>query len=195
MKIVIATGNTHKKIELDKILASHTLIMPKDLGIEFHHEETENTFLGNSMGKARTLYNMCNMPVLADDSGLVVPAIGGEPGVYSARYGSDVFGRELSSVERNNYLLKNMTERTDRRAYFVCCMTLILDDQRFYTVQETVSGEIVHEGQGSNGFGYDPVFFVPSYHKTMAELPEAVKNQISHRALAGKALARILSEH
>ncbi len=202
MKIILATGNMHKKQELSSIFSSHILFLPDDLGIGFDFEETENTFLGNSLGKARALYTALkdtvpleeskDYAVLADDSGLVIPALGGAPGIYSARYGSDVFGRMLESHERNEYLLQQMKDITDRQAFFVCCMTLIIDDYRIYTVQETMEGTIIDEETGTGGFGYDPVFYLPALGKTVAQLSSDEKNNISHRGKAGSGIEGLL---
>lgn len=202
MKILLATGNMHKKQELSSILSSHTLFLPDDLGIGFDFEETENTFLGNSLGKARALYEALqdtaslegpkDYAVVADDSGLVIPALDGAPGIYSARYGSDVFGRMLESHERNEYLLRQMKGITDRQAFFVCCMTMIIDDYRIYTVQETMEGTIIDEETGTGGFGYDPVFYLPDLGKTVAQLSADEKNSISHRGKAGAGVERLL---
>ncbi len=200
MKILVATGNAHKKIELSQIFNSHEILTPEDIGIVgFDFEETESTFLGNSLGKAQALWELIqdrtdasDYAVLADDSGLAVAALDGAPGIYSARYGSDVFGRMLESPERNSYLLKNMEGLTDRRAFFVCCMSLILDEYRVYTIQEQFDGQIIEEEIGTGGFGYDPIFYLPEYRKTVAQLPADLKNRISHRGKAGLKLATLL---
>jgi XTP/dITP diphosphohydrolase len=195
MKIVLATGNAHKKKELSQIISSHQLLLPEDLGISFYHEETAETFSGNSMGKAQTLFAACGKPVMADDSGLIVPALnGGEPGIYSARYGSDESGHNLSDTERNHYLLHKMRAITDRSAFFVCCMTLIIDEYRVFTVQETFKGEIISRMEGTGGFGYDPIFYIPEIGKTAAQLSESEKNRISHRGKAGIRMASLLQD-
>lgn len=195
MEIVLASGNKHKKQELAQIISSHTLILPEDIGISFSHEETADTFLGNSVGKAQALYAECKKPVLADDSGLVIPALnGGEPGVYSARYGSSALGHILSATERNIYLLKKMALIRDRSAFFVCCMTLMLDEYRVFTIQETFHGEIITSMEGSGGFGYDPIFYIPELGKTAAQLSASEKNKVSHRGKAGIRLAALLQD-
>ncbi|NQT58314.1 MAG: RdgB/HAM1 family non-canonical purine NTP pyrophosphatase [Bacteroidetes bacterium] len=195
MEIVLATGNKHKKQELSQIITSHLLLLPEDIGISFFHEETADTFIGNSMGKAQALFTACRKPVLADDSGLIVPALnGGEPGIYSARYGSDESGHILSDTERNLYLLNNMRTIFDRSAFFVCCMTLILDEYRVFTVQETFHGEIISNMEGTGGFGYDPIFYIPELGKTAAQLSESEKNSVSHRGKAGIRMAALLHD-
>ncbi len=194
MEIIIATGNRHKLIELQDILKNHTLLLPKDIGIDFNFEETGDSFLENSKGKAYSLFNQINRPVLADDSGLSVNALNGDPGIYSARYGS-TGGIELEAKARNLYLLNKLKGKEDLTAEFICCMTLILDSNRFFIVQESMKGEITREFAGINGFGYDPVFYLPEYGKTVAELPEKEKNRISHRGKAGYKIAGLLEEN
>ncbi|HDQ13669.1 MAG TPA: RdgB/HAM1 family non-canonical purine NTP pyrophosphatase [Sediminispirochaeta sp.] len=192
MRIVLATENRHKVEELADIFSGYQLLLPSQIGVDYHHDETGDSFLANAMGKARSLSARTELPVVADDSGLVVPALGGEPGIYSARYGSDIFGRPLETVERNNYLLERMGGIENRRAFFVCCMVLQLSDDRFFVAQETVEGGILHEPRGLGGFGYDPLFFLPDYGKAVAELPESEKNRISHRGRAGRRIRAVL---
>jgi XTP/dITP diphosphohydrolase len=192
MKLLLATNNLHKKKEIQEILEPHTVLLPEDEGISFEFEETGRTYLENAYGKADSLFRKCGCPVIADDSGLSVPALGGEPGIYSSRYGSREAGRLLKQAERNRYLLEKMDGITDRRAFFVCCMVLVLEDFRFFTAQETVHGQIIHEPKGEGGFGYDPLFYLAEYGKTVAELPDTVKNEISHRGRAGLRIKAIL---
>ncbi|MCF7947713.1 MAG: RdgB/HAM1 family non-canonical purine NTP pyrophosphatase [Spirochaetia bacterium] len=192
MEILVATENTHKLKELSAIFADHTLFTPHEKGIEYFFEETGETFLANAQGKALALHEQAGSPVIADDSGLVVPALGGEPGVYSARYGSPAGGPNLDTPERNRYLLGKMEGLTDRRSYFVCCMVLVLTPERFFVAQETLPGRIISEPRGSYGFGYDPLFYLNEYNQTVAELPEAEKNKISHRGRAGIRLRAVL---
>ena len=195
MELLLATGNHHKKTEFDSILSPHTCMLPDTLGMDFSFEETGLSFLENSLGKARALFAMAGgRPCIADDSGLVIPALNGAPGIYSARFGESEFGRPLSSSEKNSYVLELMRSQVDRRAYFVCCLSCIVDDHRIYTIQETLTGEIVWERPtGSGGFGYDPIFFLPDHGCTVAELPGGEKHRISHRGKAGSALSALLS--
>ncbi len=193
MEIILASGNRHKLFELKEILTDHTLLLPEDIGISFDFEETGTSFLENSQGKAFALFNKINRPVLADDSGLIVEALNGEPGIYSARYGS-VNGIELEAPARNIYLLDKLQGESNLSAEFICCMSLILDKNRFFVAQESFKGEITRESTGINGFGYDPIFFLPEYGKTVAELPEKEKNKISHRGKAGYRIAKLLEE-
>ena len=194
MELYIATGNIHKVRELQAIFHTHRLHTPADIGIDFHYEETGDTFFANAYGKAQSLFRTVGMPVIADDSGLSLPALGGEPGVYSARYGSDIYGRRLEAAERNRFLLSRLEGISDRRAFFVCCMVAVLEEYRFYTVQETLHGTIIDTPAGSGGFGYDPVFYLPDRQLTVAQLPEEDKNKISHRGKAGERLARLIDE-
>ena len=193
MKILLASGNPHKKEELSKILMNHTLILPKDLGIKMDVEETGITYLENSLIKAKALFKLSNgFPVLADDSGISVKALNGAPGVFSARYGEKELGKKLTDMEKYQLLLKNMESKNNRDAAFICCMTLILDENRVFTIQESFKGEIAKEAYGAGGFGYDPIFYLPELNKTAAELSDKEKNRISHRGKAGIALNTLL---
>jgi XTP/dITP diphosphohydrolase len=197
MKILLATNNMHKKEEFEQILHQHDLLLPTDLGIDFDAEETETTFFGNAFLKAKTLLDMVENPldmaVIADDSGLVVPALGGEPGIYSARYGSDVYGRMLETEERNAYLLEKMEGIDDRRAFFVCAMVALFDENRFLSAQETFEGVISKQPRGTNGFGYDPLLYLPDLGLTAAELSPEQKHELSHRGKAARRLSTLLS--
>lgn len=191
MTLYIATNNAHKVKELAELFPGIPLRTPADAGIEFDHDETEDSFLGNSLGKARALFGLVKAPVLADDSGLCVDALGGAPGVRSARYGSPDDGRTvLSARDKNELLLREMEGRRDRTCRFVCAMTLMLSEHRFVTVQETCEGRLLESPRGAEGFGYDPVFFLPGEGLSMAELSLERKNRLSHR---GRAAARILA--
>jgi XTP/dITP diphosphohydrolase len=173
MEILLATGNAHKKDELERILAPHRILIPSDIGVEFDPDETGDTYLENALIKAQALFEVSGgRPVLSDDSGLSVPALNGAPGVYSARYGYEEAGRELESWEQNALLIKRMQgfSGSRRLAFFVCCMVLIIDEYRVFTAQETFDGLITDKPSGRGGFGYDPVFYVPELQKTVAEL-------------------------
>ncbi|WP_041623537.1 RdgB/HAM1 family non-canonical purine NTP pyrophosphatase [Spirochaeta thermophila] len=191
MTIYLASNNRHKKEEIAPLLSPHPLLLPEDAGIEFHCEERGATFLENALTKAQTLYDLVKAPVLADDSGLSVEALGGAPGVRSARFGEEA-GRSLSTEEKNALLLRMLHGESDRRAAFVSCMVLLLSPQRFYIVQETLEGAIAHEARGTHGFGYDPIFLLPD-GRHLAELSLEEKNRISHRGKAARKL-RLLME-
>lgn len=193
MTIVIATGNRHKAEEFSRIFSGHHIVLPADRGIMFDPEETATTFYGNALIKARTLFELMGEPVIADDSGICVDALNGEPGVYSARYGA-TNGIELSAEDRNKLLLSRMKGIPDRTARFVCNMVLYYGPDRFVSVQETLEGSIVADtGSGSRGFGYDPVLYVPEYGKTVAELSDDQKDLVSHRGKAARKLQIFLN--
>lgn len=196
MKILLASGNPHKKEELNKILKNHQLVLPKELGINMDVEETGETYIENALIKAKALFEVSNgLPVLADDSGISVEHLNGAPGVYSARYGDKEAGRVLTSEEKNALLLENMKGAENRKAAFICCMAFFLDKHRVFTIQESFEGEVANEPYGEGGFGYDPVFYLPEYGKTAAELTDQEKNAISHRGKAGIALNKLLENY
>jgi XTP/dITP diphosphohydrolase len=195
MTLWFATGNLHKKQELAAVLADHTIKMPSDAGIDFDPPETGTSFVENALIKARALYRLTGEPAIADDSGLCVDALDGRPGIRSARYGCEGGGR-LEAAERNALLLAELGDRPDRSARFVCAMALLLSGDRFFIVQETLEGTLVRtmeEARGNNGFGYDPILYIPEKGRTAAELSEEEKNAVSHRGKAGKAIARLLA--
>ena len=190
MTIWFATGNLHKKTELQAILSDHTIKIPIDAGItDFDPEENGNSFFENSFIKAKVLYDLVKEPVIADDSGLCVNILEGRPGIYSARYGGNI-----TTQERNTLLLKELENYSQRDAYFVCAMVLMFNEKRFFLIQEALEGEIIFEERGKKGFGYDPIFYVPEFKRTLAELSEEEKNRISHRGKAGRLIQKILSE-
>ena len=193
MEIVLASGNPHKRRELVEILDSHTIRLPSDLGVSFAYEEVGTTYLENAVGKAEALHRQIGRPVLADDSGISVPALGGAPGVFSARYGANASEEELDDVGRYELLLENMRGVADRRAFYVCCMVLVLEEYRMFICQETLHGEIALSPVGSGGFGYDPIFLLPERGVTVAQISAAEKHEISHRGKAGKRIAEILT--
>jgi XTP/dITP diphosphohydrolase len=198
MRILFATANPHKLGEIRAIFPGHEILTPSGLGLPFEHEETGASFLENALGKALTLQRLAAAAglahaVLADDSGLVVAGLGGEPGIFSARYGSDVFGRPLSAAERNDWLLERMAGLADRRGSFVCAMVLLWSAQRFWCVQESLDGQVARAPAGSGGFGYDPLFYLPGPAKTVAELDPAEKNVLSHRGKAGSLIMKMLA--
>ncbi|MCL2791774.1 MAG: RdgB/HAM1 family non-canonical purine NTP pyrophosphatase [Spirochaetaceae bacterium] len=194
MDILFASTNMDKLKELIKILPNHKILLPKDMGIEFDHEEIALTFYENALGKAKTLFDIVKIPVIAEDSGLCVPAIGGEPGIYSARYGSDGKNK-LSDKEKNLYLLSKMKNISNREAFYVCSMVFLINHERFYICQETLEGEITYEEKGAAGFGYDPVFFIPKLNKTAAELLPEEKNEVSHRGKAARVIASLIEKN
>lgn len=192
MELLFASGNSHKRDEFSRILEGHTILLPSDIGIDFHFDENGKDYYENSLGKALTLYKLTGKPVIADDSGLSVVALDGAPGIYSARYGSEELGRKLTDSELVDYLLKKMEGIEDRRAFFVCSMVFLLDEYRIFSAQETVKGVIAQSPAGKGGFGYDPVFYLEEYGKTIAEIGSEEKNKISHRGKAGAVMRGII---
>lgn len=192
MEIVLATGNAHKKREISEILPGHHILVPREVGVHFHYEETGTTYLENALGKARELFRLTGRAVLADDSGISVPALGGAPGVFSARFGAGEARGELDDVGRYELLLEKMRGRSDRSAFYVCCMVLILEEYRFFVCQETLHGEIAQSPIGHGGFGYDPIFLLPDRGKTVAEISSSDKHEISHRGRAGRRIGEII---
>ena len=198
MNVWFATNNAHKKFELEAVLNTK-LSIPLDCGVSFNPEETGTAFYENALLKARELKKLLGKkdePVIADDSGLCVDALDGRPGVYSARYG-DENGKKLTSQQKNLLLLEELGGNSRRSARFVCAMVLLFDHDKFIIVEETLEGEIVKSRElmkGDGGFGYDPVFLIPSSGLTLAEISAEEKNSISHRGKAGKVIAKILKD-
>lgn len=186
MELVLASNNPHKVAEVRRILVGFAVRTPAETGVSFAFEETGSTYEQNALGKARHLHGLIGVPTLADDSGLTVAALGGAPGVRSARFGPP--GAALDDAGRCAYLLSLLRGAADRSAAFICCIAVVLDARRLLLVQESVEGRIAPRPRGAHGFGYDPVFLVGDGERTMAELPDADKDRLSHR---GRALRRI----
>ena len=183
MKVILASKNPHKLTELSAILSQHgfEIALESEYGLDIDVDETGTTFEENSLLKAEAVMKASGLPVLADDSGLMVDALDGAPGVYSARY-----GHKSSDGERTAFLLENMKDVPDekRTAKFVCVITCLWPDGRTNVARGECPGVITREVHGKNGFGYDPVFYLPELGMTYAELPSDQKNAISHRARA-----------
>ena len=183
---VFATGNENKMKEIRAICADLgiTVRSMKEAGIRCEIEENGSTFLENALIKARTVCSACGKMTLADDSGLVVDAMGGEPGIYSARW----MGENTSYRIKNAEIIKRLEGVPDekRTARFVCAIACVLPDGRELTAEGVFEGRIGYEEKGENGFGYDPIFFVPEFGCSSSELTPEMKNAVSHR---GKALA------
>jgi XTP/dITP diphosphohydrolase len=194
MNIWFATNNAHKRTELSSILNTK-LKIPCEEGLTFEPQETGSTFCENALIKARELQKLigANEPVIADDSGLCVDALDSRPGVLSARYGMEN-GQKLTSDRQNIMLIDELGDNSKRSARFVCAMVLFFSNDRFFLVQETLEGEIVKKSEikGEGGFGYDPIFWIPSLGRTLAELSLEEKNSLSHRGKAGKHIASLL---
>jgi XTP/dITP diphosphohydrolase len=191
-ELVVATNNAHKVRELTRLFPGVRLLVPADLGAEFAFEEDGSTYLDNALGKAQYLYARVRRPVLADDSGLEVPALGGEPGIRSSRYGSQPGGQKLTDAERCGLLLAKAERLADRSCFFVCCMALVLEGSRFAAAQEVFRGELARAPRGSGGFGYDPIVFIPERGCTVAELSDRDKDRLSHRGRAARRVRALL---
>ena len=190
-KVVLATGNAGKVRELASLLEDFGLdiVAQTELGVE-SAEETGLTFIENAILKARHAAQITGLPAIADDSGLAVDALGGAPGIYSARYG----GLD-SDPERCRLLLGNMRGATNRAAHFHTAIVCAFPNGDTLTAEGDCHGTIAFAPMGDGGFGYDPIFFVPSLRKTFAQLTAEEKNAISHRGIALRAFAEELKEY
>lgn len=209
MKIYLATGNLNKKREVQELFPEHTVVIPKDEGIAFDPEETGTTFYENSLIKAKALWDMVHCPVLADDSGICVDALDGTPGIYSSRYAGPDFmkgkpdGTKISQDEQNNFIVQQTSDAIKagyaggRKAHYTCAMVLYMGPDRLFVCQETMEGEIIDDisnARGTGGFGYDPLFYLPEFGKTAAELTADEKNAISHRGKASRLLKKLAED-
>ncbi len=196
-KIIFATGNSGKMKEVSRILEDLGLavISMRDAGINMEIEENGTTYEENALLKARAVAQSAggHCIVLADDSGLEIEYLNREPGVYSARY----LGEQTSYRQKNKNLIERLAGVPDekRTARFVCAIAAVLPDGRELTTLGVIEGRIGYEEKGSGGFGYDPIFFVPEYGKTTAELTEEEKNAVSHRGRALSAMKKELKKY
>ena len=195
MKVVLASKNKHKLEEISQITKQFDmeLVLQAELGVDIDVEETGTTFEENSLIKAEAVMKATGLPALADDSGIMVDALGGAPGVYSARYG---FDESLDDHGRLLLLLKNTENVPDgqRQAKFVSVISFITPDGKVIQARGEIHGELTREPRGENGFGYDPIFYYPPLGKTTAELNPEEKNSVSHRANALKVFYEKLKE-
>ena len=195
MKVVLASKNKHKLVEISKITQQFDmeLVLQSELGIDIDVEETGTTFEENSLLKAKAVMEATGLPALADDSGIAVDALNGEPGVYSARYG---FDDSLDDWGRLLLLLKNTEHVPDgqRQAQFVCVITMVTPDGKTIQARGEIHGELLREPRGENGFGYDPIFYYPPAGKSTAEMSPEDKNEVSHRGNALKLFYEKLKE-
>lgn len=192
MKRIVFASNNEGKLDEIRFLAkdlSFEVIGMKEAGIEIDIPENGSTFQENSMIKAKTIHQLIGGIVMADDSGLCIDALGGEPGILSARFFGDNTTYKEKFAEINRLLTGVPLEK--RTAKFICAITVICEDNREIAVEECMSGIILDHEVGENGFGYDPIFFLPEFGKTAAQLSEEEKNAISHR---GKAFRSILAK-
>ena len=185
MRVVLASKNAHKLVEISKITEQFgiELVLQSELGIDIDVEETGTTFEENSFIKAQAVMQASGLPALADDSGIAVDALNGEPGIYSARYG---FDDSLDDWGRLLLLLKNTEHVPDgqRQAQFVCVITMVTPEGQVIQARGEIHGELLRAPVGENGFGYDPIFYYPPFGKTTAEMSPEEKNRVSHRGNA-----------
>lgn len=195
MKVVLASKNAHKLKEISKITEKFDmeLVLESQLGVDIDVEETGSTFEENSFIKAEAVMKATGLPALADDSGIAVDALNGEPGIYSVRYG---FDQSLDDWGRLELLLKNTEQVPDssRQAQFVCVITLVTPEGQVIQARGEAHGELLRQPAGEGGFGYDPIFYYPPLGKSFAELSPEEKNQVSHRAQALKLFYEKLKE-
>ncbi len=198
-KLVLASSNSGKLRELEALLAplGMEIIAQSSLGVA-DAEEPHGTFVENALAKARHASRCSKLPALADDSGICVRALDGEPGVHSARFAGEpppgsMPGRKDQDARNNQKLVRLLAGKDDRRAHYTCVIVLMrhADDPEPVIAEGSWAGEIIASPRGENGFGYDPHFFLPDFGKTAAELDPVQKNLVSHR---GKALRRLLAK-
>lgn len=196
MKVILASNNQNKLREMKEILSplGWEILRMSDIGIAVDPEENGETFEENSKIKAVAVMEASGLPAIADDSGVEVDALHGAPGVHSARYGGELCPDDKA---RNMHLLKNMEAVPDgqRTGRFVSVITMAMPDGRVYSARGTLEGEILREEKGAGGFGYDPLFFIPTENLTMAEITPERKNQISHRAVALQNFVEIIKKN
>ena len=182
MKVVLASHNQKKMVEMKAILSQMgvEVLSQAEVGVDLEPEETGTTFEENARIKAQAVMQATGLPAIADDSGLMVDALGGDPGVYSARYG----GPGLDDTGRWQLLLKNMAGESNRACKFVSVICCAFPDGGEVMARGECPGILAPGPSGDGGFGYDPIFYLPQLGKTMAQLTPAEKNQISHRARA-----------
>lgn len=193
-KIIFATGNKNKMREIRDILSDlgMEILSMKEAGINKEINEDGKTFEENALIKARAVAEDTDAVVLADDSGLEIDYLNKEPGIYSARY----LGEDTSYEIKNQALLDRLSgvKKEDRTARFVCAIAAVLPDKREFVVRETIEGYIGEKPAGTNGFGYDPIFYVDEYGCSTAELSEEKKNEVSHRGKALRAMREVLKK-
>ena len=203
MVLYLATGNRHKQKEMQEILTSYEIRIPADDGIDFNPDETGSTFYENSIIKAKALWQIVNKPVIADDSGLCVDALSGEPGIFTSRYAGPEFphgrpdGKKIPQDEQNRLLIEQLNETgsKNRKCHYTCAMVLFVKSDQLYVAQDIFEGELIDDiskQAGNGGFGYDPIVYLPEYGKTVAEISAEEKNRISHRGKAVRKIAEIL---
>ena len=195
MRVVLASKNAHKLAEISKITEKFgiELVLQSQLGVDIDVEENGSTFEENSYIKAKAVMDATGLPALADDSGIAVDALNGEPGIYSARYG---FDDTLDDWGRLLLLLKNTEHVPDgqRQAKFVCVITMVTPEGQTIQARGEIHGELLRAPVGKNGFGYDPIFYYPPFGKSTAEMDPEEKNAVSHRGNALRVFYEKLKE-
>ena len=189
MKLIIASNNKHKIKEIKAILGDcfAEIISLKEAGISHETVEDGKTFMENAIKKATEIAEISGAVAIADDSGICVEALGGAPGIYSARYAS-LDGENADDEKNNDLLLKNLEGKDSRRAYYCCAIALAFPDKRVVKAEGYMHGEILTERHGTGGFGYDPIFKPDGYSVSVGEITGEEKNKISHRGNALRAL-------
>lgn len=191
-RLIFATGNEGKMREIREILADtgYEILSMKEAGIDLDIVEDGKTFEENAIIKAKAVMEASGELTLADDSGLEIDAFGGEPGIYSSRY----LGEDTSYTEKNQIILERMKDIPDekRSARFVCVIAAAFPDGQTYTTRGTMEGIIGYESKGGNGFGYDPIFYLPELKKYSAQLSSDEKNHLSHRGEALRKMKEVL---
>ncbi len=190
-KIILATKNLNKVKEFKEIFSEYDyeVLSLLDLSYPFLIDENGDSFSSNSYIKAKAIYDYYKLPVIADDSGLSVDALDGLPGIYSHRFS----GRSASDIDNTHKVISMLKDMglTESNAHFTCAITY-MDSEKTITKEGYIYGKVILAPKGSNGFGYDPIFYLDEYKKTLAELPESIKNKISHRYNALLKLKEVL---
>lgn len=192
--IILATNNKSKVKEISEMMSGSDITFESlaDAGINVEVEETGTTFEENALLKAREICKLSGKPTISDDSGLEIDALDGAPGIYSSRF----MGEDTSYDIKNNALIEKLENVADpdRTARFRCCMALVLPDGREFVTEGAMEGIIAREPKGINGFGYDPILFIPEYNRTSAELSSEEKNNISHRGEAFRKMIEVIKK-
>ena len=190
MKLIIASNNAHKLVEMKAILGEYfdEILSLREAGIDHETVEDGSTFLENAEKKAREIAEISGCCAIADDSGVCVDALDGAPGIYSARF----CGHHGDDEANNQLLLEKLRNKEDKKAHYTCAIVLVYPDGETISAEGYLHGEITENRAGKNGFGYDPYFYLPEYGCTTAELDPEIKNKISHRGNAIRALVEKL---
>lgn len=189
IELVFATNNLHKLSEVSAIIGNNIHLRSlKDIGCYEEIPEEKATIMENALQKARFIYDKYGLNCFADDTGLIVDSLDGAPGVYSARYA----GEECNPEKNIKKLLHELKDKTDRKAYFITVVALIINGNEYF-FEGKIFGNILEEKRGNSGFGYDPIFLPEGKNQSFAEMGDDLKNKISHRALAIKALSEFLN--